>query len=374
MYIKGVGMTDFTVDTRNTFDIAHEAIAEALNDANMSLRDIDAVISSCKDLSTNGERQRHSASMLSSLLKKQIPIIRIPAGCAGGGQALFTALRTEFNNILVLGMERLVANTTSRVTDEILMGGERIYDQNEGMTFPCQNALIAQVYMGKYGATMDDLSLVALKNHNNGSLNPKARFFKKPTSLEEINGSQVIASPLRLFDCSTNANGAAACIVSRDKSDIMVAGAGMMADCLSIIERRDLTEWDATTAAAREAYEQAGLSAQDIDFAEVHDAFTPVELLSYEDLGFCRKGEAKNMIRDGETSINGKLPVNPSGGLKGKGHPLSATGIAQVYEIVKQMRKEAGNRQVSRAKTAICQNIGGAGSIATVHILKRTGV
>ena len=132
-----------------------------------------------------------------------------------------------------------------------------------------------------------------------------------------------------------------------------------------------MATWDATKLAAKEAYKQAGLEPGDIDFVEIHDAFTPIELLSYEDLGFCKKGEGKKLIRDGTTKLDGKLPVNPCGGLKAKGHPISATGIAQIYEIVKQMRHEAQDRQLSRTKTALAQNIGGVGSTVTVHIMKK---
>lgn len=371
MYIKGVGMTNIGIENRSTYDMVSEAVFEALEDSNMSMNDIQAVVSSCMDLVPNGERQKHSASLLSSIFKKQIPIIRIPAGCAGGGQALWAANRLEYDNILVLGVEKLLANTTAVITDEILMGGERMYEQNEGATFPAQNALVAQVYMRKYGATTDDLALISQKNHDNAYLNPKARFYQKKITMEQIKNSPIIASPLRLFDCCTNVNAAAACVISKDKSDIKIAGSSSYSDYLSPVEREDMTAWDATVFSAKEAYKQADLEPKDIDFAEIHDAFTPIELLSYEDLGFCKKGEGKNMIRDGKTTINGCLPVNPCGGLKAKGHPISATGIAQVYEIVKQMRNLAGDRQLSRTKKALAQNIGGAGSMVAVHIMKK---
>ena len=143
------------------------------------------------------------------------------------------------------------------------------------------------------------------------------------------------------------------------------------ADYLAPFEREDMTSWLASQKAAAEAYKQAGISPGDVDIAELHDAFTSVELISYEDLGFCKKGEGKNLIRNGITSLNGKLPVNTSGGLKAKGHPISATGISQIYELVKQMRKQAGERQVDNIKYALAQNIGGAGSTVTVHILKK---
>ncbi len=373
MFIKGIGMTNIGIEYRGTKELVEEAVSEALDDSDMKLNQIDAIVSSCMDMVSNGERQKHSASVLATLFKTKIPIIRVPAGCAGGGQALWTSLKLEYDNMLVIGAERLMANTTKIITDEILMGGERIYEQAEGAIFPAQNALVAQQYMQKHGATTDDFALVALKNHENAFLNPKARFYKKKVMLEQIKESPIIASPLRLFDCSLNANGAAACIVTKDKTDIEIKGSALCTDRLAAFENEDMTTWDATKIAAKDAYKQAGLGPSDVDFAEIHDAFTPVELISYEDLYFCKKGEGKKLIRDGTTKLDGSLPVNPCGGLKAKGHPISATGIAQIYEIVKQMRHEASDRQLSRVKTALAQNIGGVGSTVAVHLLQKVG-
>ena len=373
MFIKGVGMTNISIADRSTNNLVEEAVSEALEDADMKLSEINAIVSSCMDMSTNGERQKHSASKLCSLFKTKLPSIRVPAGCAGGGQALWSSLKLKYDNTLVIGVEKLVANTTNMITDEILMGGERIYEQSEGATFPAQNALVAQQYMRKYNATINDFALVSLKNHENAYLNPKARFYKKKVALKQIKKSPIVASPLRLFDCSLNVNGAAACIVTKDKTDIEVKGSALCTDRLAAFENQDMTTWQATKTAAKEAYKQAGLGPSDIDFVEVHDAFTTVELIGYEDLYFCKKGEGKNLIRDGATKLDGRLPVNPCGGLKAKGHPISATGIAQVYEIVKQMRHEAGDRQLSRTRTALAQNIGGVGSTVTVHIMNKVG-
>ena len=373
MFIKGVGMTKLGTKYRLTYELAYEAAYEALEDADMSISDIDAVVSSCMDIPSNGDRQRHSASVLASLFKTKIPIIRIPAGCAGGGHALWTALKMKYNNMLVIGTEKLLANTTKTITDEILMGGERVYEQTEGLTFPAQNALVAQQYMLKYGATTDDFALVSLKNHENAYSNPKARFYRKKITLKQIKKSPVISSPLRLFDCSLNVNGAAACIVTKDKTDIKVKGSALCTDRLAAFESEEMTTWQATKTAAKQAYKQAGLGPSDIDFAEIHDAFTPVEIISYEDLYFCKKGKGKDLVRNGTTKLDGKLPVNPCGGLKAKGHPISATGLAQIYEIVKQMRHEAKDRQLSKTKYALAQNIGGVGSTVAVHILNKVG-
>ncbi len=374
MFIKGVGMTKFGIEETASNHLVYEAAFEALEDSDISMEDIDAIIISNNDLLSNGERQRHSASMVSSLFQKKVPIVAYPSGCSGGGTALWAAIRLQntnnYDNVLVIGFERMVSNLSKRVTDEMLMGAERIYEQTEGLNFPAQNALVAQQYMLRYSITSDDLTLVAFKNHSNAYLNPKARFYRKKVSIEEIKQSPVVASPLRLFDCSIPANGAAALVLAKEKTDIEIVGSSEETDALAPFERSDMISWDASRLASEEAYRQAGISPNDIDIAELHDAFTSVELISYEDSGFCKKGEGAKLIREGYTNINGKLPVNTSGGLKAKGHPISATGISQIYELTKQMRKEAGDRQVDNINYALAQNIGGAGSTVAVHILR----
>jgi acetyl-CoA C-acetyltransferase len=375
MYIKGVGMTKFGIQDEPSVKMVYEAVIEALDDCDMSMEAIDAIVISNNDILSNGERQRHSTSILSSLFQKKIPIISVPAGCAGGGTALWTATKIQksgnFNNMLVIGFEKMVSNLSKRATDEMMMGTERIYEQTEGLNFPAENALVAQQYMAKYDSTSHDLALVALKNHENAYNNPKARFYKKKVSIEDIKNSPVVASPLRLLDCSIPANGASAMVLSLEKTDIEIVGCAEESDYLAPFEREDITSWDASRIAAEDAYKQANISSGDIDIAELHDAFTPVEIISYEDLGFCKKGEGKNLIRNEITKLNGKLPVNTSGGLKAKGHPISATGISQIYEIAKQMRNQCGKRQVDNVKYALAQNIGGAGSTVSVHILKK---
>ena len=219
MYIKGVGMTKFGIQEDSSQHMIYEASIEALDDARMGMDEIDAIVVSNNDVLSNGERQRHSASLLSSLFQKKMPIVSVPAGCAGGGTALWTATKLYksgiYNNILVIGFEKMVSNISARITDEMLMGAERIYEQAEGVNFPAQNALVAQQYMQQHNVTPDDLALVALKNHENAYLNPKARFYKKKISIDDIKKSPIVASPLRLFDCSIPANGAAALVIDR---------------------------------------------------------------------------------------------------------------------------------------------------------------
>ncbi|MBI1935214.1 thiolase family protein [Candidatus Woesearchaeota archaeon] len=306
MYIKGVGMTKFGAQQAPSQELIYEAVNEAVYDAECSLDDIDAIVISSIDSEKNGERQRLFPNVVASILRKKVPMLNPTAVCGGGGAAIWTANRLDYGTILVVGVEKLLTTTTMQTTDEIMMAAERIYEQAEGMNFPAENALVAQQYLLKYGATSDDLALVAYKNHQNAYNNPKARFYKKEVTLKQIKSSPVVASPLRLFDCSLSVNGAAAAIITKEKTDIEIAGSALCTDRLSAFESEDMTSWEASRKAAEDAYKQAGIGPKDISIAELHDAFTSVELISYEDLGFCNKGEAKNMIRKGITNIDGK--------------------------------------------------------------------
>jgi acetyl-CoA C-acetyltransferase len=239
------------------------------------------------------------------------------------------------------------------------------------MLFPTQNALVWQQYMKKYGGTMDDLSLVAFKNHTNAAMNPKAFFYGKPIDLEKVKNSPEVSSPLRLMDCSISVNGGAAVIVSSEPTDIKVIGSGFATDYILTFGRDDVTHFKATQLAAKIAFTEAGLTPKDINVAEIHDAFTSVELISYEDLGFAEQGKGGELIRSGKINLDGEMPINPSGGLKAKGHPISATGLAQIYEITNQLRGKCGERQAKNAKIGLTHNIGGAGGSVTVHIFQK---
>jgi len=385
MYIKGVGMTKFDYSQKSWWSFASDAVMEALEDSKMKISDIEAIVftgmSSCDGYS---EHQTNKISLLSDLFKTNCPIIEVPAVCAGGGVALWTALhlnnfkpapyRNEVSgagNILVCSGEKLVDNKSEMTVHWILSATERIIEQTEGMLFPVQNALVWQQYMKKYGATMNDLALIAFKNHQNATLNPKAYYYQRPVSLEKIKNSPIIASPFRLFDCSLSVNGGAAVILTKEKTDIEIIGSGFATDYLLTFGREEPWHFKATRLAAKKAFKEAKIKPLDIQVAEVHDAFTSVELFSYEDLGFAEIGEGAELIRKGIVNLDGKLPVNTSGGLKAKGHPISVTGLAQVYEIVNQLRGKCGERQVKNAKIGLCHNIGGTGGSITVHILKR---
>ncbi|MCD6094625.1 thiolase family protein [bacterium] len=377
MWIKGVGMTKFDYSQKPWWQFAYEAAMEALEDANLRISDIDMIVLSAISSASGGEHQTHKVALLSDLFKTNVPIIELPSVCGGGGVAIWTAIRlgktqgSEIKNILVLSGEKLVDNRSEVTVDWILSAAERTIEQTEGMLFPVQNALIAQAYMRKYNATRDDLALIAYKNHQNATLNPKAYYYKRPVSLEKIKKAPVIASPFTLYDCSLSVNGGAAVVLTNERTDIEIVGSGFATDYLLTFLRKDITHFKATRIAAKQAFEQAKLTPKDIQVAEIHDAFTSVELFSYEDLGFAEEGKGKELIRSGKVNLDGPLPVNPSGGLKAKGHPISVTGLAQVYEIVNQLRGRCGKRQVKPVpKIGLTHNIGGAGGSCTVHILK----
>ncbi|MFA6376562.1 MAG: thiolase family protein [Candidatus Paceibacterota bacterium] len=376
IYIKGVGMTRFDYTQKPWWGYAFDATMDALKDAKMNFSGIDAIVFTGVSSAGGGEHQTHKVSLLSGLFKTNVPIIEMPSVCGGGGVAFWTALRLlrdqEFNNILVLAGEKLVDNRAEVITDWILSAAERTIEQPEGLLFPAQNALVFQQYCKKYGGTHEDLELIAFKNHQNAVANPKAYYYKRPVTMEKIKDSPVVAEPLRLMDCSLSVNGGAAIIVTKEKTDIEVIGSGFATDYILTFERQDMTHFRATQLAAQKAFAMAGLGPDDINVAEIHDAFTSVELLSYEDLGFAAEGKAGELIRSGKINMGGKMPINPSGGLKAKGHPISATGLAQVYEITNQLRGNCGDRQVPNAKVGLTHNIGGAGGSVTVHILKKS--
>ena len=231
--------------------------------------------------------------------------------------------------------------------------------------------------MHEYGTTRKQLSLIAVKNHKNAIHNSYAQYRKKIT-VEDVEKSVMVADPLRLLDCSPITDGAATVILApadlaRKYTDtpIYVKASVQASDTLSLFSRRNITTLDATVHAAKEAYRQAKVLSKDIDLAEVHDCFTIAEICAYEDLGFAEKGKGGKLIEEGETEIGGKIPVNTSGGLKAKGHPVGATGVAQIVEVVKQLKGEAEKRQVKNVELGLAHNVGGSGATATVHILSR---
>jgi acetyl-CoA C-acetyltransferase len=247
-----------------------------------------------------------------------------------------------------------------------------------GITFPGLYAMMARTHMEKYGTTIEQLAAVAVKNHANGLLNPHAQYHLKVT-VEDVLESTMVADPLHLLDCSPVTDGAAALVLTTvdrarelagERAIIKIIGSGLATDTITLANRPDLTELGAVRKAAERAYEMAGKTPDEIHVVEVHDCFTIAEIMATEAIGLFDPGFGASAVEDGLTSLQGKIPVNPSGGLKSKGHPVGASGVAQVAEIVTQLRGEAGQRQVEGAKVGLAQNMGGSGGSSIVHILE----
>ena len=328
------------------------------------------------------EHQGHTGPTLADwagLLPK--PAIRIESACASSGAALRTGILAILSGmhkvVMVGGVEKMTHRTTTEVTEFLAMASDMPFEQWHGITFPGLYALIATAHMHEYGTTEEQMAQVAVKNHHNGTLNPKAHMQKEIT-VEKAMASKVIAWPLKLYDCSLITDGASCLILTRPDlakkftdAPVHVIGSGQASDAIGLYEREELTTLKAARLAGQEAYRMAGVEPKDLDVAEVHDCFTIAEIIAYEDLGFCSSGKGGNLIDEGTTELGGKLPVNPSGGLKSKGHPVGATGTAQAYEIYLQLTGQAEERQVKGAEIGLSHNVGGSGATSSVHIYRR---
>jgi acetyl-CoA C-acetyltransferase len=279
--------------------------------------------------------------------------------------------------VLVGGVEKMTDVSGAQATYALATASDQDMEAFHGVTFPGLYAMIATAHMHKYGTKREDLAQVAVKNHDNGMLNPHAQYRMKIT-VDQVLNSVKVADPLNILDCSPITDGAAAVVICpvemarklKKKPLVKVAASAHATDTIALHQREDITWLGSTAVAAAKAYKMAGLKPSDIDFAEVHDCFTISEICVLEALGVVKKGQGGKATREGFTARSGQYPVNPSGGLKSKGHPVGATGIAQIHEIVTQLRGEAGARQLARARRGLAQNMGGSGGSAVVHILE----
>ena len=328
------------------------------------------------------EHQGHTGPTLADwagLLPK--PAIRIESACASSGAALRIGILAILSGmhkvVMVGGVEKMTHRTTAEVTEFLAMASDMPFEQWHGITFPGLYALIATAHMHEYGTTEEQMAQVAVKNHHNGTLNPKAHMQKEIT-VEKAMASKVIAWPLKLYDCSLITDGASCVILTHPDlakkftdTPVHIVGSGQASDTIGLYQREELTSLKAARLAGQEAYKMAGVEPKDLDVAEVHDCFTIAEILAYEDLGLCDIGDGGKLISEGATALGGKIPVNTSGGLKSKGHPVGATGTAQAYEIYLQLTGQAQKRQVDGAKIGLTHNVGGSGATASVHIYRR---
>ena len=379
--VVGIGCIPYGKYTeKRSTDLFIEASVKAFEDAGISPTDVDAVYFG-NFLSIATEEQGHQGQIISSALGvPEIPTITIENACASGGMAFRQAcLAVEsgaYDLVLVGGAEIMTHVPTPEIMNGLAMASEGAYEKKLGLTFPGLYALIALAHMEKHGTTSEQLASVAVKNHRNAAYNPTAQF-QREISLEKALNSPMIAEPLRLFDCCPITDGASAVIIgSKDRiksfeDPVWITGAGQASDFSCVHEREDITAIRPGEIAAKQAYKSARISEKDVDLAEVHDCFTIAEIIATEGLGFFGRGGGGRGVEEGETVIGGRIPVNTSGGLKAKGHPVGATGVGQVVEAVEQLRGEAGKRQVEGAETALTHNVGGSGSSAVVHIFQR---
>jgi len=328
------------------------------------------------------EHQGHTGSTVADWAGLvPVPATRTEAACASSGAALRAAIQAVLSGladtVLVGGVEKMTHRTTAEVTEYLAMASDYPFEQWNGITFPGLFALMATAHMNEYGTTEKDMALVAVKNHFHGSLNPKAQIQKEIT-LETAMSSRTVAWPLKLYDCSLITDGASCLIITKPElakeytdMPVQIVGSGQASDTIGLYERETFTSLCAARLAAQQAYEMAGVGPENIDVAEVHDCFTIAELIAYEDLGFCKPGESPRLIEKNETRLGGRIPVNTSGGLKAKGHPVGATGTGQAYEMYLQLTGQADKRQVKDAKVGLTHNVGGSGATATVHIYRR---
>ena len=379
--VVGIGHGKFGVRSDASLrELAFEAVKACLDDANISLKEVDSMVTGIAgDEFALGLQP--SAQVHDYIGFHPKPNFRVEGACATGSIALRTGIMNVASGladvVLVVGVEKMTEVPTGIATEIMGKAGDSIWEYPFGTTFPGYYAMIANAHMAEYGTTEEQLAMVSVKNHYYGSLNPYAQM-QKAIDLQKALTSFTVAYPLKLYDCSLITDGAAAVIIASEerakaisKKPVWIVGSAVATDTLRLGDRKSLTSILAAREAARIAYKMAGVGPADIDVATVHDCFTIAEIVAYEDLGFCERGEGGKLIEAKETYLGGRIPVNVDGGLKSKGHPIGATGVSMAIEITKQLRGEAGERQVKDPEIGLSHNVGGTGQVVAVHIFRR---
>jgi len=378
--VVGIGKTPFgAFPDRDLRGLAAESARKCLADANVQPSAVQAFyLGNFAGPSFIG--QSHLAPYVAaSIGVTGIPCTRFEAACASSGAAFFHAWSAvaagAYDVVLVTGVEKMTSQPSPRVTEILASAGDLGGEIRAGATFPALFAMIARRHMFEFGTTREQLAAVAVKNHANGARNPDAHL-RKPITLEQALAGRPVADPLTLFDCSLVSDGAASVLLAPlerasefASKPAVIRGVAQTSDLLALDSKRSITSFAAVRAAGEKAYRMAGVSPAEIEFAEVHDCFTIAEIVAIEDLGFVRKGEGGPYSAAGCTALDGEKPVNSSGGLKSKGHPVGATGAAQICDVVLQLRGEAGERQLQRHSLGLAQNLGGSGASCVVTIL-----
>jgi len=380
--VVGAGMSPFGDLKRTAKSLFAEAFSEAVASVDKGLDPAAIREAYVGNMGFGGGQIGNLAALMTEHARMlHVPTRKVENACASSSYAFrdaYLAVRSGAADVVVAGGVE-VMNDISDVRKRFWLGvsGDTEWERLAGLTFPGVYAMMAARHMHEFGTTREQLAAVAVKNHANGARNPKAQF-RKEITIEKALAAPMVAHPLGLYDCCGTTDGAACAIlaakdVAREYTDapVWVLGSGAASDHLAVHDRESMTRLDATAAAAGAAYAQAGIAAKDVDVAEVHDCFTIAEVLAVEDLGFAAKGAGGRLAAEGTTARDGEIPVNPSGGLKAKGHPLGATGAAQVYELFLQLRGEAGDRQVANPEIGLAHNVGGSGATCAVHLFGR---
>jgi acetyl-CoA C-acetyltransferase len=376
--IVGAGMTRFGELWQSSLrQMFAEAALQALEQAGAD--HLDAIY--VGNMSAGGfVAQEHLGPLMAAEIGMSgVPAARVESACASGGIALRSAFLDVASGasdlVLASGVEKM--NDGAEVTDVLAYASDQELEAYHGITFPGLYAMIARAHMAKHGTTEEDLAWVAVKNHRHGAKNPKAQF-RREFTVEQVLGSSMVAEPLRLLHCSPVSDGAAAlllCPLDQAKKytdrPVKIIGSGLATGTMTLAEREDPAFLDAVKLSAERAYKMADLGPGEIQFGEVHDCFAIAEICCIEALGLVEPGQGGGAAREGLTALGGRVPVNTSGGLKSKGHPVGATGIAQAIEVFEQLRGESGERQVKGADVGLAQNMGGSGASSVVHILRR---
>src|SRR5918994_2695627 len=378
--VLGAGSTKYGKLSQSIIELGLDAAKSAIDSAGITPKDIQAGYIS--NVFGVADKQVHMAPVLMSNLGiPHVPGLTIESACGSGSvmfrEAFANVAAGFYDCVLAVGVEKITHTGTTLSTTLFSYCSDFFYEGGNGASFPGLFASIARAYLTKYKATEEDLAYVAIKNHENGLLNPKAHVRKKIT-IEDVMQSPVVASPLKLYDCCPFSDGASAVTLCTEEFPkkigniyVRVIGSGRGGSPAAVQSREDITTIPSTVNAARQAYDIAKITPKEVDFAEVHDCFTIAEVIDTEDLGFFRKGEAAGAIRSGSTKRNGEIPINPSGGLKSKGHPIGATGIGQVVEVFEQFTGKAGDRTIQDAEIAVTHNFGATGASAAVHVFKK---
>jgi acetyl-CoA C-acetyltransferase len=370
VFVAGVGMTRIGRRSEPLPALMAEAARAALADA--GLEEPDAIVIATMNPEEFVGDGNFASNVATHMGFSGVPAVRIETATSSGAAAFYMGFAQIAaglrRTVLIVGGEKMTHLATPKVS-EIIGRSIDPYERTYGATMPALAGLVTRALMTRQGVTAREISQVAVKNHAHGARNPLAHF-RQAVRIEEVLESRMVADPLRLMHCCPISDGAAAVVLSADRAPVRVAGVGHGADTLAVRHRLELTSFAATRAAAREAYAMAGFGPERVDVAEVHDAFTPFELISLEDLGLIPPGKAGRATLDGETALDGRMPINPSGGLKARGHPLAATGVAQLVECVWQLRGSAEGRQVANASRALAHSIGGLATNNWVTLLE----